>query len=232
MTQLAIEKRHRATTPQPTPRTPGGPLQHPVRGRINAWFFRWMDWYLHWKQGPTKERLFRDLPETVVEIGAGVGANFRYMAPGTRVLAYEPNLHMHDQLRRVARERGITLDVYGVGAEAMALPDESVDAVISTMVLCTVEDATETLRQARRVLRPGGRFICLEHVAAPRDTFIGRVQRWIWRPWAWFFEGCHTHRHTEATLRECGFSDLKVERFTLPTVFLPIRPQITVVATK
>jgi ubiquinone/menaquinone biosynthesis C-methylase UbiE len=233
MTHIAIDKApQEPTAHSKADPAPGGPLEHPVRGRINASFFRWIDGYLHWKQGATKERLFADLPSTVVEIGPGVGANFRYMRPGTRVVAYEPNVYMHDRLRHVARTRGIEVEAHAVGAEAMELPDESVDAVICTMVLCTVEDAAAAVRQVHRVLRPGGRFICIEHVAAPPDTFIGRLQRWIWRPWAWFFEGCHTHRDTHATLRAAGFGNLSVEPYVMPTVFLPIRPQIAVVAVK
>jgi ubiquinone/menaquinone biosynthesis C-methylase UbiE len=210
----------------------GGPLDHPVRGRINAWFFQWMAWYLHWKQGGWKARLFADLPKDIVEIGAGVGANFRYLQPGSRVVAYEPNVHMHDQLERVAADHGIVLEAHVAGAEAMDLPDESVDAVICTLVLCTVADVQRTLQQVRRVLRPGGRFICIEHVAAAPHTFIGRIQRWVHRPWAWFFEGCHTHRDTQALLEQAGFRELSLQRWVMPTLFLPVRPHIAAVAVK
>lgn len=203
-----------------------------MRGRVNAWFFTFMDWYLHWKYARLKERLFSGLPSTVVEIGSGVGANFRYLPRGTRVVAFEPNVHMHAQLARTAQRFDVEVEIHDRGAESLDLPDESVDAVICSLVLCTVADPMQSLAEIRRVLRPGGRFICIEHVAASRTSFIGRIQRLVLRPWRWFFEGCHTHRETWRTLEQAGFQDLTIERHVMPTLFLPIRPQIVATAVK
>lgn len=205
---------------------------HPVLGRINAWFFSAMDAYMHWKLGRTKERLFRDLPDRVVEIGAGTGANLRYLRPGTELVGIEPNVYMHDALRKNARHRGIAVDVRATGAERVDLPSDSVDAVISSLVLCTVASPEATLAEVRRVLRPGGRFLCVEHVAAPADGAVGRIQRAVHRPWAWFFEGCHTHRDLAGSLQRAGFRDLTIDRFTMRTAFVPVRPQIAAVAVK
>lgn len=207
-------------------------IAHPVRGRINALFFRVADGYAHWKYGERKQRLFADLPDTVVELGAGTGANFRYFRPGTRVIAIEPNLHMHGFLREQARRYQIDLTIQVRGAEDIDLADESVGAVLSTLVLCTVPDPVATLREVKRILRPGGRFLCIEHVAAHPHSWIGRVQRWLHRPWSYFFEGCHTHRDTGLTLSQANFSQLRMDRFELPTMFIPIRPQIAAIATK
>jgi ubiquinone/menaquinone biosynthesis C-methylase UbiE len=215
--------------PSPTVRSIA-PEQHPVRGRFNAWFFRLMDGYMHWKYRKLKPRLFSDLPDCVVDLGAGSGANFRYLRPGTRVIAVEPNVHMHAHLRSVARKRGVQVEIRGTGAEALDLPDHSVDAVVCSLVLCTVRDADASLREVRRVLRPGGRFVCIEHVAAPNGSWLAAVQRSVTQPWAWLFEGCHTHRDTERTLRAAGFRHVAVERFVMNTAFLPIRPQIAAVA--
>jgi ubiquinone/menaquinone biosynthesis C-methylase UbiE len=205
---------------------------NPIRGRINAAFFASMSWYMHRKFRAVKERLFADLPATVVELGSGAGANVRYLPAGTRLIAIEPNRHMHAPLQRCARRRGVELDVRTSHAEALDLPDESVDAVVSTLVLCTVDDPDRVLAEARRVLRPGGRLICIEHVAAPPDTFIGWLQRVVFRPWRWIFEGCHTHRDTAQRLHEAGFASVVIEPFTARTAFLPIRPQIAAVCVK
>lgn len=205
---------------------------NPVRGRINAAFFSFMDWYMHWKYAALKSRLFADLPDTVVELGAGAGANFRYLPKGTRVIAVEPNTHMHASLERNARLRGIELEVRSVGAEGIALPDASVSAVICSLVLCTVKDPAEAIAEVMRVLQPGGRFICIEHVAAPRSSFIGWLQRIVFRPWRWLFEGCHTHRDTTQLLRRSGFSKVDVTPFTWSSAFLPVRPQIAAVCVK
>jgi hypothetical protein len=61
---------------------------------------------------------------------------------------------------------------------------------------------------------------------------VGRLQRWLFRPWRWFFEGCHTHRDTAAKLRAAGFSRIDIARFTWRSVFVPVRPQIAAVCVK
>ena len=81
---------------------PSAMTLNPIRGRINAAFFAAMDWYMHWKYADVKRQLFADLPPTLVEIGAGTGANFRYLPRGSKVIAVEPNRYMHASLRRSA----------------------------------------------------------------------------------------------------------------------------------
>jgi ubiquinone/menaquinone biosynthesis C-methylase UbiE len=184
-----------------TPNPHGG---NPVLARINAVFFHLVDGYMHWKYADLKSRLFADLPPVVVEIGAGTGANMRYFRPGTKVIAAEPNQYMHAKLAARARRRGIELEMHSYGAERLPLPAGSVEAVVASLVLCTVPDPRAVVREVLRVLKPGGRFVCIEHVAAPPTTFIGAVQRAVFRPWHWFFEGCHTHRKTGRLLEDAG----------------------------
>src|SRR6188508_1732126 len=116
------------------------PMNNTVRGPVNAAILRGADGYGHRLFGPRKQALFADLPSTVVEIGPGTGANMRYYRRGTRLIAVEPNRHMHASLRRAARRHGIDLELRAEGADAIGLPDSSVDAVVSTLVLCTVPD--------------------------------------------------------------------------------------------
>jgi ubiquinone/menaquinone biosynthesis C-methylase UbiE len=205
---------------------------HPVRDSINAWLLHALDDYAHRKYQLVKRELFGGLPRTILEIGAGGGANFRYLAPGTHVIAVEPNVRMHAYLRGAARRHGVTVDVHAGAAERIALPDGSVEAVISSLVLCTVADPERVLAEVRRVLRPGGRFWCIEHVAAPARTSTARIQRWVRRPWRWLFEGCETQRDAARLLREAGFASVEVTPFTLRTALVPIRPQIAAVAVR
>lgn len=205
---------------------------HPVRARFNAWLFRAMEGYLHHKYRDVKRELFGGLPRKVLEIGPGSGANFRYLSPGTHVIAIEPNVHAHADLRAAAARHGLTVDVRAAFAEELPLPDASVEAVVSSLVLCSVADPARALAEIRRVLRPGGRLWSVEHVAAAEGTAIARLQRLVRRPWRWCFEGCDTQRDTEGLLRAAGFSSLEVTRFTLPTAFAPIRPQIAVAAVR
>jgi ubiquinone/menaquinone biosynthesis C-methylase UbiE len=203
-----------------------------MRSRINAMFFHMMDSYMHRKYVDLKSRLFADLPSQLLEIGAGAGANMRYFRPGTKVVAAEPNHHMHGRLAARARRRRIDLEVHTAGAERLPVAGDSVEAVIASLVLCTVQDPQAVVAEVLRVLKPGGRFICIEHVAAPPMSLTGRVQRAVLRPWRWFFEGCHTHRHTDVLLQGAGFSEVAIEPFIWRSIFLPVRPQIAAVCVK
>jgi ubiquinone/menaquinone biosynthesis C-methylase UbiE len=198
---------------------------HPVRGRGNAGIFSLLDRYQHHKFGDRKSALFAGLPRTVVELGSGTGASMRYLEPGTRLIAIEPNVHMHHALRRQARRRGIELDIRQESAGAIGLPDGSVDAVICTLVLCTVPDPTAAVAEVHRILRPGGRFHFIEHVHAETKGLRG-LQKVVHRPWRYVFEGCELERDTAATLAAAGFSELRLDHFRLGGLFVPIWPQI------
>lgn len=199
---------------------------HPVRGPLNAVFFTVLDRYLDRLLHRRKAALFADLPPTVVEIGPGVGANLRYLPAGTRLIAVEPNPAMHARLIARAARAGIDLEVHPDGAERLDLPDGSVDAVISSLVLCTVPDPARVLAEVRRVLRPGGRFLFVEHVAAAEGTALRGVQRAVRGPWSWFFEGCSCERDLRAVIDAAGFVATRIEAYRLRSPFLPANPQI------
>ena len=143
----------------------------------------------------------------VVEIGSGVGANLRYLPAEATLVAIEPNPHMHGRLRTAARRKGVRLELHDHVGERIDLPDQSVDVVISSLVLCSVTDPAHVLAEIIRILRPGGRYSFVEHVAAPADTLTRALQRMFRRPWGWAFEGCSCERDLESTIRAAGFTD-------------------------
>jgi ubiquinone/menaquinone biosynthesis C-methylase UbiE len=215
-----------AFSERPAPGPAPGPRTGPIRDRLNAWLLASSDETTHRQYGRRKRELFADLPSALVEIGPGAGANFRYYPPGTRVIAFEPNPALHDRLRQAAADRGIELDLRAGSAEALDLPDASVEAVVATLVLCTVPDPRRVVAEARRVLRPGGRFLFIEHVAAPAGSALRALQRIVRSPWRWLSEGCCVDRDTAALLAAAGFTALHVEPFQVPTPLLPVRPHI------
>jgi SAM-dependent methyltransferase len=204
--------------------------QHPLRGPFNAAFFRIMDPYIEHHLRPHKQRAFAGLPHEVVELGSGVGANLRYLPRGATLIAVEPNRHMHARLRAAAAGAGVALDLRERLAESTGLPDGSAETVISSLVLCTVHDPAAVLAEVRRILRPGGTFRFVEHVAAPDGTPTRLAQRVLRRPWAWTFEGCSCERDLEGALRAAGFARVDVERYRVHTPFLPFNTQIAGVA--
>jgi SAM-dependent methyltransferase len=207
-------------------------LDHPVRGRFNAWFFQALDGYMHSRYAEIKPRLLRGAPPVMVELGPGSGGSLRYLRPGTRLIAFEPNQYMHPILRRRARQYGIDLDLRGLAGEETDLPAGSADFVFSTNVLCSVRQPDKVLAEVQRILKVGGRFACIEHVAAPDDSPESGVQRVLRKPWQWIFEGCDLCRDTGSHLRASGFARVEVEPLVLPDMFSPIRHQIAAICVK
>lgn len=167
---------------------------------------------------PWKENLFAGLHGTVLEIGPGTGINLRYLPRDVQWIGIEPNAHMHPYLRAEARRLAMPIDLRQGHAESLDLPDASVDAVISTLVLCSVRSPAAVLAEVARVLRPTGRFVFIEHVAAPEGTWTRTFQHLIRPLWRTLGDGCTPTRDTAATIR-ATFPSMACEPFTLP---LPI----------
>jgi ubiquinone/menaquinone biosynthesis C-methylase UbiE len=209
-------------------------FDHGAVSRFNAWFFRVLDPYFNHVLRTHKDDAFAGLGAgTVVEIGAGAGANLRRLAPGTRLLAVEPNVRMHESLRERALAAEVDMTLVPSVAESLPLPDASVDDVVCTLVLCTVADPDRALAEVRRVLRPGGTFRFVEHVAAPAWSPRRWLQSLIRRPWGWVLEGCDPARDTVSHLAAAGFSTLHVEhRKWRHSAFYPVNTAIWGIATR
>jgi SAM-dependent methyltransferase len=209
-------------------------FDHGAVSRFNAWFFTAFTSYINHVARAHKRAAFEGIASAaVLEIGAGTGANLAYLPVGTHLYAVEPNRRMHDRLRRRCRSGGVEVTVLTTAAEAIPLPDASVDEVICSLVLCTVPDPAQVLAEVQRVLRPGGRFRFVEHVAARRPGVRAAVQRSIRRPWGWIFEGCNPHRHTLDVVEGAGFRELVAERRKLRrSLFWPVNTAAWGIATR
>lgn len=205
---------------------PQGFEANPARGRFNAAFFSVMGGYINRHMHQRKAKAFADLPPTVVELGAGVGANLRYLPPGARLIAIEPNPYMHARLRRAAHRRGVELQIRSVVGERIDLPDASVEAVISSLVLCTVSNPAAVLAEIRRILPPGGRFSFAEHVAATPRTPTRWSQRVLRRPWGWIFEGCSCERDLASLIASAGFTSVDINAYRIHSPFVPFNTHI------
>lgn len=179
---------------------------------------------------PYKRTLFAELRGDILEIGPGAGANFAYFPSTIRWIGIEPNPFMHAYLTHQAEQCGLRIDIRPGTVEQMDVDDNSVDIVISTLVLCSVPDVAVALRQIHRVLRPGGRFLFMEHVAAPRQTLLRQVQQVIRPLWQWVGDGCHPDRELWVELEQAGFARVEYRRFDVP--FPIIKPHIMGVALK
>ena len=165
-----------------------------------------------------RRRLLADVHGDVLEIGAGSGANLALLAgrPDLRWMGVEPNPYMHPYLRAEASRLDMPVDLRLGSAEHLDAPDHSADAVICTHVLCSVEDQAAVLGEVLRVLRPGGRFVFIEHVAAPHGTGLRLMQNVIRPAWQLAGDGCHPNRETWRALQHAGFARLDLEHFSVP----------------
>ena len=137
----------------------------------------------------------------VLEIGAGTGANLTAYPPALDVLVVtEPDPGMARRLERKAARHRPDARVLRVEAAALPFPDGAFDVVVSTMVLCTVRDPVAAVTEARRVLRPGGRLLYLEHVRA-EDARLARWQDRLAAPWRAVAAGCRCDQNTLDVLR-------------------------------
>ncbi|NYJ36764.1 ubiquinone/menaquinone biosynthesis C-methylase UbiE [Nocardiopsis aegyptia] len=142
------------------------------------------------------------------------------------VTAVEPEPYLRRAAREGAARAGIPITVVDGLAEALPLPDASVDAVVATLVLCSVPDQDRALREVRRVLRPGGRLCFLEHVRAATPG-ARRVQRLLDATIGpRLLGGCHSGRDTLAAIEAAGFALDPVERFLFPRARTPVSSHV------
>jgi SAM-dependent methyltransferase len=100
------------------------------------------------------------------------------------------------------------------------------DAVISSLLLCTVADPGRVVAEIRRILRPGGKYAFLEHVVAPEGSLLRRIQHGVRRPWTWVFEGCSCERDLAAVIHAAGFASVEIDPYRIRSPFLPANTQI------
>jgi ubiquinone/menaquinone biosynthesis C-methylase UbiE len=160
----------------------------------------------------------------VLEIGAGTGANFSHYDGVESLVATEPDQAMLRRLEKKARDQAALVKILAAPAEDLPFEDDSFDAVVSTLVLCGVDDQSRSLREIHRVLRPGGRLLFLEHVRSD-DPKVARLQDRI-SPVNRFLFGCECNRATLDTIEATGFTVSRVEHGELPKAPKFVRPMI------
>jgi len=198
--------------------------------RIHAWVLAHLGKRYERMVAERKRALFAGIGGNVLEIGPGTGPNLVYYPSGIHWLGVEPNPYMYPHLRTAAARAGLQVDLRPGMAERLPAEDNSMDAVVSTLVLCSVRDPEGVLQEVRRVLKPGGRFLFLEHAAAPPGTRLRKVQAFIRPLWKIIGDGCHPDRDTGPAIAHAGFAQVHYENFRLPLG--PVATQIAGVAVK
>ena len=163
-------------------------------------------------------------------VGIGPGADLLFLPPAvTSVAAVEPEPAMRRMASAVARKHGIEADVVDGVCESIPFPDDNFDSVHVGLVLCSVDDVPATLAEIRRVLKPGGRLVVLEHVRG--DGAMGRFQDLIAKPWSWLASGCEPNRRTVEAIAAAGFDTSNLRAIPHTLVPPPCTPHLQGFAT-
>ena len=172
-----------------------------------------------------RERTAGQATGKVLELGGGTGANLSFYGPDVELTVAEPSPDMAKRLRVKAAEMGLDVQIVPAGGENVPFPDDSFDNVVSTLVMCSVDDLPTTLQEARRVLRPGGAFYFFEHVLAS-GGMRRRLQHWLNPPWRVLNGHCNINRDIGSAIREAGFDRVELEAFDLPVGPPVVHPTI------
>jgi ubiquinone/menaquinone biosynthesis C-methylase UbiE len=157
---------------------------------------------------PYRERAIRAARGRVLEIGIGSGGNLPFYGPAVKqVVGLEPSPKLLEMARH-ARQPDIPVEFVEASAEAIPIEDRSMDTVVTTWTMCSIPDIDRALAEARRVLKPAGKLVFVEHGRAPEP----RVRWWQDRltpAWGRISGGCHLNRDIADVLRRNGF-DIEV----------------------
>ncbi|NXN96570.1 MET7A protein, partial [Rhinopomastus cyanomelas] len=190
-----------------------------------------------------KQELFHNLPNfrsssgelKLLEIGTGLGNNFQYYPAGCRVTCSDVNPSFQKGLlKNMKKNQHIHYEPFLIasGEDLHQVPSGSMDAVICTLVLCSVQSMNSTLREVLRVLRPGGAFYFLEHVAADPSSWMYFWQQIYFPTWKLVFDGCCLTREIWKNLEQANFSELKLQHISVDLPWMPVQPHIVGYAVK
>jgi ubiquinone/menaquinone biosynthesis C-methylase UbiE len=203
-----------------------------LRKRFFAWFLRKGDRLNDQIYGRIKAELFQEINGKVVEIGPGTGVNFEYLPKDIEWLGIEPNELFWPDLKRKAESKGIVPRIEKGSDSRLPLADDSADVALVTLVLCSVKNPGAMIAEIKRILKPGGRLIFIEHVAAEPKTFLSFLQS-IFNPVGKLLaDGCNCNRETWKTLEAAGFSRLEISRRQIDGTFVVVKTHIIGYAVK
>jgi ubiquinone/menaquinone biosynthesis C-methylase UbiE len=179
-----------------------------VRNPVFARWFPVLARMMEREAGRYREEMLIGLTGRAVEIGAGNGMNFPHYPSGLdEVVAVEPEPYLREKAEEAAAGAPVPVTVVDAVGDELPFGDDSFDAGVACLVLCSVSDPAAALAELRRVLKPGAELRFLEHVRSPSPR-KARVQRALDRSRVWplMAGGCHCSRDTRTTIERAGFA--------------------------
>jgi ubiquinone/menaquinone biosynthesis C-methylase UbiE len=193
-----------------------------IREKTFAWYSNRTARAVDVALGEDKRRLLEHVEGLVMELGAGDGKNLQYYPSNTDIVLVEPNPSMVRYIRKNFDATGVVAAIVSAHGEQLPFPEDKFDAVFSAHALCSVQDVPRTLQEVKRVLKPGGTFAFIEHVAAKKGTFVRTLQNATRWAHSLIFAGCQCNRAIGKEIENAGFTSVQMtyenRKFPLPTV--------------
>jgi len=180
-----------------------------------------------------RQKLLKNVSGNVLEIGAGTGANIEFYSEDVNLVLAEPDKNMRQQIESKISNSNLKNALVSTGtAEQIEAEDDSFDFVVSTLVCCSVTNPELALLEIKRVLKPGGSLVFLEHVGAKQGSKRRRWQNIINPFWKKLAGNCHLNRDTEASILSAGFKINDIKRESMRKTIPIVRPAIRGMAVK
>jgi len=172
---------------------------------------------------PARRLVVPEARGDVLELGVGTGLNFGLYGQVGSLAGIDPDAFMLERARTRAAELALPIELHQAGAEALPFDRGRFDTVVMTFTLCTIPDVAASLAEARRVLKPGGRMLFVEHTRSTQPN-LGRVQDALTPLWKRIGGGCHLNRSAPDLIARAGFEVVEHEpvwreRWTLLPVY-------------
>lgn len=164
---------------------------------------------------PYRERVIGGAEGRVLEIGIGSGLNLPFYRNIREVIGLEPAPRLIAMARRAAESISTPVALIEGSASAIPIEDRSIDTVVTTWTLCTIPDAARALSEMKRILKPSGRLLFVEHGVAP-EARVRSWQNWLTPAWKRISGGCHLNRPIRSMIADAGFDFERLEAGYMP----------------
>ncbi len=168
------------------------------------------------KIGKDRQRMLKNLTGNILDVGSGTGVNFAHFNTKVHVIAVEPSKPMLDKSVEKINGKNIELLNLDINDEKLhqTIKENSLDAIVSTLVLCTIQNPDLALENFKKWLKPNGKLIIIEHIHSDkkRKAIFENLLNPLWKIFA---EGCNLNRHTDVLIKSKGFKPLEEHYFTI-----------------